>query len=73
MELSYSSLFALPLALSLAVILALTFFYGFQGRHRRVSRRIYRCSVCRKVYVAEAGVPAARCPACAEMNEPVRI
>lgn len=65
----------LPLLFSLVAVFLCWLYYAARRRAREVRvrhARIYRCSVCRHVYVDARDVPLARCPRCACLNEAVR-
>lgn len=65
----------LPMTAALAVVLGLGACYARAGRARTRRRRapnIYRCAVCRRVYVEARDLPLARCPHCSCMNEVVK-
>lgn len=75
MHLPLPWIFTLPLAASLLFILACGVYYGWSlgvdGRKKRPTQ-IYRCSVCRHVYVDSRDLPLARCPRCSCLNEAIR-
>ncbi|MBP7830256.1 MAG: hypothetical protein KA248_10100 [Kiritimatiellae bacterium] len=72
---SLYTLLWLPMAAALLVVLGLGAGYSRAGRVRTRRRRasnIYRCAVCRRVYVEARDLPLARCPHCSCMNEVVK-
>jgi hypothetical protein len=67
-------LLVLPLAGSLLFLLLTALFYSLRDRHRRTGHeRIFRCGVCRHVYVASRKSKITACPRCGEVNEAVRM
>jgi len=73
--LSVSALICLPMTVSLALVLAGGAYYARADRPRARRKRranIYRCAVCRRVYVETRDLPLARCPHCSCMNEVVK-
>jgi len=72
---SIFTLLWLPMAMALLVVLGLGAWYTRDGRVRARRKRasnIYRCAVCRRVYVETRDLPLARCPHCSCMNEVVK-
>ena len=73
--LSPSWLFLLPVMAALLCILACGAYYAWRSapapRRKRASQ-IYRCAVCRHVYVDSRDLPLARCPRCSCLNEAVK-
>jgi hypothetical protein len=72
---SLTHLFAIPLTLALLALLFLWLLYTVWdvARQPRVrASRIYRCAVCRHVYVDARDVPLSRCRRCGCLNEAVK-
>ena len=68
------SLIVVPLALALAVLIALAAAYDIVVFRRRKSKdeSVYRCGSCRHIYTELHRIPLARCPKCGKQNEPAR-
>lgn len=76
-EVSLTNLIFIPLAFNLLLLgffhvyyLAVCVAWGVQCSRSR--GRLYRCQVCRHVYVDQRDVPLARCHRCGCLNEAVR-
>ncbi|MBN1267981.1 MAG: hypothetical protein JXB04_00185 [Kiritimatiellae bacterium] len=72
---SFASMVFVPMVASLGAVMACWLYYGLRrGTARRDAsgERIYRCTVCRHVYVDDRDVPLARCPRCGCLNEAVK-
>ncbi len=67
-------LFVIPLFFTLVAVFACGVYYAVRQppRVKAGHARIYRCTVCRHVYVDERDVPLARCPRCGCLNEAVK-
>ena len=69
-------IFFIPLLFSVSVVLGLWAFYSLKAfrAYRRAKRaaRLYRCEICRHVYLDHREVPLTRCPSCGALNEAVR-
>ncbi|MBU1692706.1 MAG: hypothetical protein KJ726_03980 [Verrucomicrobia bacterium] len=65
----------LPMAVALVLVLGCGAYYARTGQtlaRRKRTPNIYRCAVCRRVYVEARDLPLARCPHCSCMNEVVK-
>jgi len=74
-HLTLPNLILVPLAVNVLLILAWWTLYALRDVARHVSdaeERIYRCAVCRHVYLDARDVPLARCPRCGCLNEAVK-
>jgi len=74
-HLSFPNLIFAPFVFALVVLFVAGLYYAarFHAPRIKTSRaRIYRCSVCRHVYVDARDVPLARCPRCGCLNEAVK-
>jgi hypothetical protein len=74
-HLSMPNLLFVPFLFTLVLLFAAGLYYAARFRAPRVKAshtRIYRCSVCRHVYVDARDVPLARCPRCGCLNEAVK-
>lgn len=74
-QLSLPNLVFVPFLFTLVLLLAAGLYYAARFHVPRVKTsrsRIYRCSVCRHVYVDTRDVPLARCPRCGCLNEAVK-
>ena len=63
------------LLFTLVALFACGLYYSYRRAEPRVKAsrtRIYRCSVCRHVYVDSRDVPLARCTRCGCLNEAVK-
>jgi hypothetical protein len=63
------------MAVALALVLGCSAYYARARQpspRRKRSLNIYRCAVCRRVYVETRDLPLARCPHCSCMNEVVK-
>ena len=72
---SIENLILIPLTLNLSALLLWWVFYTIKdvARHRpEAPARIYRCAVCRHVYVDARDVPLSRCRRCGCLNEAIR-
>ncbi|HPG00013.1 MAG TPA: hypothetical protein PLE77_08080 [Kiritimatiellia bacterium] len=74
-HLSPQYLLLFPLLFTLVALFACGLYYSYRRAEPRVKAsrtRIYRCSVCRHVYVDSRDVPLARCTRCGCLNEAVK-
>lgn len=71
----FDTLLWAPTVAALFLIFCVAAFYARRERLEPQSLQksnIYRCEVCRKVYVETRDLPLARCPRCGSMNEVVK-
>lgn len=75
MDLTVTSYFLLPVAISLGMIVSLWLYYN----NRRMDERgrvgegmIYRCEHCQHVYVERRMYPLLECPRCRHPNPAIR-
>lgn len=74
-HLALHNILLLPLLFTLVVLFGCGLYYSHRQVEPRVKAsrtRIYRCSVCRHVYVDSRDVPLARCTRCGCLNEAVK-
>ena len=72
---SITLLLWLPMTVALGLLLGCGAYYAQAGQsapRRKRTPNIYRCAVCRRVYVEARDLPLARCPHCSCMNEVVK-
>lgn len=70
-----TSLIFVPFLFTLVLLFAAGLYYAARQSAPRLKTsraRIYRCSVCRHVYVDARDVPLARCSRCGCLNEAVK-
>ncbi len=74
-HLALPNLILLPLLFTLVALFGGGLYYSYRRVEPKVKAsrtRIYRCSVCRHVYVDSRDVPLARCTRCGCLNEAVK-
>jgi protein-arginine kinase activator protein McsA len=74
MTVSWSNLILIPMVFNLVAVIVCGLYYALRSASRQVRfthERIYRCSVCDRVYVDHRDVPLAGCPRCGSLNESV--
>ena len=72
---SLTNLLFIPFLFTLVAIFLASVYYSARRETPKVKgarERIYRCAVCRHVYVDSRDVPLARCPRCGCLNEAVK-
>jgi len=74
MEIPVTVYYLTPLVFAFAVLLICSVYYSFVrvAKPRNARANIYRCVVCKYVYLDERKVPLSRCGKCGCLNESIK-